>query len=357
MKPSNRVVLVTGAGGFIGGRVVELLQDSGRFEVVPALRRWSTAARIGRYPLDFLQCDLLQPDEVASAVRGVGIIVHCAVGDRAATVDGTRNLLAAALEAGVGRVIHLSTVDVYGPLEGEVTEDLGPIPTGREYGDSKIEAEQLCREFSDKGLQIVVLRPTIVYGPFSDEWTTGFARRFAVGDWFLPRSACDGSCNLLYVDDLVHCIRLAMDAPQAPGHAFNVNGPDRVTWQDYFDALARAIGCEPLPSRSPAGSKVFAAAAAPVRAMVKATYVAFQDPILRLYKRSALARRFMKSVERGIRSAPSRAEFQLYGRKVHFPNHKAREVLRYEPQIDMARGVALSAEWLQHEGVVPPSGV
>lgn len=115
-------VLVTGAGGFIGGRVVEALFQTPGLEPVPSLRRWSTAARIGRLPLDPVQCDLLAPDQVRAAVDGVEAVVHCAVGDRAATVQGTRNLLEAALEAGVRRVVHLSTIDVYGRAEGTVTE-------------------------------------------------------------------------------------------------------------------------------------------------------------------------------------------------------------------------------------------
>jgi nucleoside-diphosphate-sugar epimerase len=318
------------------------------------VRRWSTAARIGRYPIEPVLCDLLDPSQVRAATEGVGAIVHCAVGDRQATVEGTRNLLAAALASGVRRVVHLSTIDVYGRAEGIVTEEHELVRTGRAYGDSKIEAEEACLEAAAAGLDVVILRPTIVYGPFSESWTIEFAVRFRDGDWRLPREACQGRCNLVYVDDLVRAALLALDAPDVRGAAFNINGPDAVTWWEYFEALNAALGFAPLASPEPAGVRIASRATAPVRAAIKATYKKFQDPILAIYKRSPAARRMMKWTERALRRVPSAAEFDLYGRVAHFPNAKAEERLGYRPLVDMRRGIELSALWLAHEGIVEP---
>jgi nucleoside-diphosphate-sugar epimerase len=353
---AQRTILVTGAGGFIGGRVVEVLAQDGGIEVRAALRRWSTAARIGRLPLDPIQCDILEPDQLRDAVEGVDAIVHCAVGNREATVAGTRNLLQAALDAGVRRVVHLSTIDVYGRAAGTVTEAGPLLATGREYGDSKIEAEAVCAEFVAAGLEVVILRPTIVYGPFSDLWTLEFAERFRDGNFLLPRDTCQGRCNLVYVDDLVRSAILALDAENAVGEAFNVNGPDDVTWQEYFDALNGALGFPPLPTPGAAGSRMSSTLTAPVRATVKALFSRFQDPILALYKKSRPARALMKWTERTLRRVPSSAEFDLYGRDAHFPTTKAAELLAYRPAVDMTRGVELSRLWLQHEGVVEARG-
>ena len=271
----SRNVLVTGAGGFIGGRVVEALVQQEGVEVRAALRRWSTAARIGRLPLDPIQCDIMEPDQLRAAVEGVDAIIHCAVGDRRATVVGTRNLLQAALDAGVRRVVHLSTIDVYGRAVGLVDETEPLLETGREYGDSKIEAEAVCREFVEAGLEVVILRPTIVYGPFSELWTVEFTERFRDGNWLLPRETCQGRCNLVYVDDLVRSILLALDAEKASGEAFNVNGPDDVTWQEYFDALNSALDFPPLPAPGATGSRLSSTLMAPVRAGVNAVFSRF----------------------------------------------------------------------------------
>ena len=349
---TRKRILVTGAGGFIGGRVVEVLAQCPGIEVVPALRRWSTAARIGRYPVNPVLCDLLDPTQVVEAVQGVDVVIHCAVGARDATVVGTSNLLKAAHAAGVRRVIHLSTVDVYGRAEGRVPESTPVALTGRAYGDAKIEAEEVCRAWMDKGLEVVVLRPTIVHGPFSDSWTLEFGTRLAGGSWQLPAEACQGTCNLVYVDDLVRAILLAIEAPGAAGRAFNVNGPDRPTWQAYVEALNDALGRPPLSTPHSRASRIKTTVVEPFRRVVKAAFNRFQGPVLALYKRSRVARTLMKGVEKVLRSVPSPAEYDLYGRVVDFPTNEAERVLGYRPRVGLDEGVRLSAAWLMHEGVV-----
>ena len=84
-----RTILVTGASGFIGGRIVEILHTSGSATVRAGIRRWSAAARVGRLPVDLVRCDITSPVEVAGALDGVTHLIHCAVGDRTVTVDGT----------------------------------------------------------------------------------------------------------------------------------------------------------------------------------------------------------------------------------------------------------------------------
>lgn len=347
----SKKILVTGSGGFIGGRIVEALLHIDPDSVVPTLRRWSTAVRIGRYPIQPTQCDLLQPAQIAAALEGVDRVIHCAVGNRQANVEGTRNLLEACLAAGVERVVHVSTVDVYGRALGVVGEDTPFSITDREYGDSKIEAEQVCLDFVEKGLEVVMLRPTIVYGPHSDAWTVEPAERLRDGTWTLPREACAGRCNLVYVDDLVRACLLGLEAPDVSGKAFNINGADDVTWQDYIDALNAALGQPPLNPPPPKSSRVRTLAVEPVRQLIKGVFKRFQDPIMNLYKSSKHARRLMKGVQGALLSVPSTAEYDLYGRVVHFPIDRARAELGYDPKIDMAKGVELSAQWLAHEGV------
>jgi len=169
-------ILVTGAGGFIGGRVVETLHLHGR-EVRGAVRSWSSAARIGRFPVELVRCDVCRMDQVTQALDGCDAVVHCAVGNEAVTVEGTRNVLEAAQNTGVRRVVCLSTVDVYGEATGEVDETVPISAAGTGYATMKAAAERICEGFARKGVGVVVLRPTIVYGPFSKLWTVRFAER------------------------------------------------------------------------------------------------------------------------------------------------------------------------------------
>ncbi len=319
MLPSDQPILVTGAGGFIGGRVVEVLHGLRGTSVRASVRRWSSAVRIGRLPVEIVLCDMTDPRQVRSAMEGIGAVVHCAYGDPHATVEGTRAVLQAALEARVDRVVHLSTMEVYGEVEGDLLEDAPLRSTGWPYRDSKIEAELLCRRYVDRGLPVSILRPTIVYGPFSRDWTVGFAERLVAGGTFPGRADCQGTCNLLYVDDLVAAIVLALDRNEAAGDAFNVNGEERLTWWQYLNDLSRAIGLPSLNGGHPLARRVRAAALAPVRATARRVLARYREPIMAVYQRSPVAQRLMRSVEGAIRRTPSPAEYRLFRRNVFLP--------------------------------------
>ena len=340
-------ILVTGAAGFIGTRVCEILHLSGAGEVRPLVRRWSSAARVGRLPLDLVRGDITDPKSIRAAMEGVDRVVHCAVGTPATNIEGTRQVMEAALAAGVEKVVHLSTVGVYGSVEGDVPED-HPLLGGTVYGDSKLEAERACLAARDRGLAVTLLRPTIVYGPFSADWTVEFAQRLAAVGYLVPREAAAGRCNLVYVDDLVRAVRLALEPGKADGEILNINGPDDVTWWDYFQALNNALGLPPLRESPAGGSRLTSTLFSPVRKSAKLAIKHLEDPIMWMYKNSPPARRVMKWGEKLIRTTPNAQEFQLYGRNVHYLGGRATEVLGYRPAVTMQEGVALSAAWLRH---------
>lgn len=350
MLSSDRPILIIGAGGFIGGRVVEMLQGLLGIPVRASVRRWSSAVRIGRLPVEIVLCDIADADQVRRAMDGVGGVVHCAYGDPAVFVEGTRTVLQAALEAGVDRVVHLSTMEVYGDVEGVVFEDAPLRKTGWSYRDSKIDAELACRSYMDRGLSVSILRPTIVYGPFSRDWTARFAERLVAGGTFPGREDCQGTCNLVYIDDLVAAIVLALDRKEAAGAAFNVNGEERLTWWQYLNDLSRAIGLPPLNGGSAFARRVRCAALAPVRTTARVVLDRFRDPIMAVYQSSPTAQRLMRGVEGVIRRTPAPAEYRLFTRKVFLPVDKARALLGYRSQFPASRGVALSASWLRHHG-------
>ena len=319
----SRTVLVTGAGGFIGGRVVELLHETGFANVRAGVRRWSSAARLGRLPVEIVQADVTDPEQARKAVQGAWAVIHCAVGSARVTVEGTRAIMTAASEAGVRRIVHLSTVDVYGQSTGSLDETKPYVMTGREYGDSKIEAEKVCREAIAKGAPIALLRPTLVHGPFSATWTVEFAERLQVQPWRLPESDCQGTCNLVYVDDLVEAIKLALTVEAAKGEAFNINGPERPTWNEYFRSLNSALSLPPLVVQGAAASHVTTSLMNPVRKSAKLAIKRFEPQIMGLYQRSDAARKLMKFAEKLIRRTPTSAEFDLYSRVVSFEAGKA----------------------------------
>jgi nucleoside-diphosphate-sugar epimerase len=191
-------------------------------------------------------CDVLDKNQVERAIEGVDVVVHCAVGPGDVTVKGTENMLAASHRHGVRKFVHLSTIDVYGTVEGDVDETAPYQYTGSAYGDSKIEAEKLCWRYLERGVPTVILRPTIVYGPYCKLWVLKYAERLLSGKWGVFKGIGDGVCNLVYIRDLIDAIFLSVDSESAVGQAFNINGLERVTWNEYFGKLNLALGQPPL---------------------------------------------------------------------------------------------------------------
>jgi nucleoside-diphosphate-sugar epimerase len=341
-------VVVTGAGGFIGGRVVEVLHRSGQATVVGAVRRWASAVRIARQPIEIRLCDLTKAEEVDACVRGATHIVHCATGGADVDIEGTRHVLEAAERHRIHRVVYLSSVAVFGDVEGTVTEDSPVDPGASAYGAAKLEAERVCSGFSERGVPVVVLRPPIVYGPFSESWVVEFVARMRGGRWMLPPEDCQGSCNLLYVDDLVAAIRVGLQHPRTAGGTFIVNGPDTVTWQDYFVALNRAAGFPALRVQNRVTARAAAASMMPVRKSAKFLLERFRDPILSLYKKNALVRRVMRGAEATIRQTPTMNEFEFYQRRVHFSGERAVSAMGVRPNTSMTAGLAFVGAWLRH---------
>ena len=350
MSPETRI-LVTGAGGFIGGWLVEALSLNGFTHVRGGVRRWSTAARIARFPVEIVLSDLVNVDQVRGAMKDIDVVIHCAYGSRESTVKGTENLLEASRQQNVKRFVHLSTIDVYGGIEGEVTEQAPLRLTGSAYGDSKIEAENLCSAYAKNGLTVVILRPTIVYGPFCKLWISKFAERLASGKWGIFRGVGEGTCNLVYVQDLIQAILLAIDNDKAVGEAFNINGSDMLTWNEYFRRLNSFLQLPPLREIEPGSAHIRSGVMTPVKSIARYLVSNFGSTITAVYRKSETARRLMKKTEENMKASPGPQELKMYGLKVHYGISKAQSILGYKPRHDVASGLDMSTQWLNHESM------
>ncbi|WP_259196127.1 NAD-dependent epimerase/dehydratase family protein [Salinibacter ruber] len=343
-------VLITGAGGFIGGRVTEALHLGSPYDVRPNLRQWSSAARIGRFPLQPVLFDIMEPEAIRRGMEGVTHVVHCAYGPPEVTIEGTRNMLEAAEDAGVERFVHLSTVDVYDKeLTGQIDEDAPRVVNGDRYGDMKVEAENVCWEHQDR-VPVTVLRPSIVYGPFSDLWTVSICNRLKSGRWGTLGECGEGMCNLVYIDDVVQAIRRALALDEAVGKAFNVNGPEAITWNEYFQRLNDELGRPELGEIDPTSTKLMAKLTQPVRSAAKLVLDNFEDEIMKLYSRFDVIKYLMKRTENTLKTTPTSSELNLFQRDATYSTDRARNLLRYEPEYGVQEGVSMSVKWLSHHG-------
>jgi nucleoside-diphosphate-sugar epimerase len=342
--------LVTGAAGFLGGWIVEALYLS-KIPVRAGIRSNVSAARLSRLQADVVPCDVLDLRQLREAMDGVSNVVHCAIGGRDVTVKGTANVVEIAKEKGVGCVVHISSTEVYGDVNGLVEEKQPPGSPTSDYARDKMDAEQICRRHIADGVPIVILRPSIIYGPFSNDWTARLAMCLQSGNWALFEGYGDGYCNLVYVVDVVHCIRLAMRCKAAHGHTFNVSGPEIVTWNEYFSRMNSALGLPALKTRRLAQSRILSSVMAPVKLSAKWALSFFGEPIHRLYESSQTARTLMQRAEKTIKTTPTLAELELYNRRNKYSTEKARSILGYKPQWGIDAGIQMSVAWLRTMGL------
>lgn len=240
-----RRVLVTGASGFLGGRLVELMLQDPRWSVRAMAHRPGKAVRLARHEVEIVWADLLKPVELKEAVAGMDAVVHCAYGTeasaaRATTVEGTRQLVQAAREANVKRFVHVSTIGVhsYSPPP-VVTEDSPYVKSGDAYCDAKIEAERIVRELDPTA---VVLRMGNIYGPFSAPWTARPLAHIRAGKVSVVEGG-DHVSNLVFVDNAAEAILQALDSDRAAGEVFFITD-DPCTWRDVYGAYANWLGRE-----------------------------------------------------------------------------------------------------------------
>lgn len=357
-------ILVTGASGFVGGRVVECLLQSGIATPVAAIRNWSRAARVARFGSEVVICDICDADQVDTAVGGgpdgkpVDAIVHLAkTDDRESIVGGTRHLLDAAVKYGVERFVFLSTAEVYGPeTHGEITEADAIPKTGRLYGDAKIEAERVCQQYHSRGLKPVILRPSLIYGPFSTSWTTNIAKRLDSGNWGTFEEHGEGKANLVYVDDLVQAILQSLVCDAARGEAFNINGPNVSTWNNYFMRFNSALGRQPLPEISASKSKLRTKMMDTFGFVVNSVRSVCEDKLMEIYLRGGWPTKVMRRLKAQLDSTPTGGQLNdLFSRDAVYEDRKAHELLGYAPNFGLDEGLQVSVEWLHLNEVLGDS--
>ena len=235
-------VLVTGATGDVGRHVTERLLADGM--VVRTLCRAAPEGLPGSVVV--AHGDLTAPETLDPAMAGVDAVVHCAAHlggggrevHRRVNVAGTMALLAAAQRARVGRVVHVSTLAVYGRKgNGQLVrpaDGYDPFPELRDdYAWSKIAAERWVRLYRDRGgLDAVVLRPGIVYGGRRD-FVARVARR-GVGPLLVVLGSPEMLLPLVHVHDVAEAVLRALRTSCAPPEPLDLIGPDMPTQAEYL---------------------------------------------------------------------------------------------------------------------------
>jgi nucleoside-diphosphate-sugar epimerase len=253
-----RKVAVTGASGAVGRHLVSHLLEDG-FQVrgvdIRSPRDLFPGARDG---LELLEADLTDPASAGRVVEGVDAVIHTAalvdisLGYDALyplNVEAVRNLYLAAAAAGARRFVHFSSGSVYGPADGGVVDEDTPLVASSPYERSKIESERILEELHhDVGLDWIVVRPSLIYGPGARFLAAGLvaippALRHVLGSR-VPGFRGGPTTNFVHSEDVARAaIFLMLGA--APCRPYNVADPTPLDAGSIFTAAVRAWGIDP----------------------------------------------------------------------------------------------------------------
>jgi nucleoside-diphosphate-sugar epimerase len=340
-------IVIFGAGGFIGGWLCEELADRQDVELVACVRQWSSAVRLARRGLDVVQLDLEAATRDLTVIASADVVVNVSMPLPEREPELALRLYSACAVAGVRKFIQFSSMAVYGDRTGDVDEDT-PLAPSDDYGRGKAQMERrLLEAAAGSGPQLFILRPTIVYGPFSDAWTVRYARRIAVGRWRSLGWAGAGTCNLVHVQDVAKSVVLTVRAqPDSKSHVLNINGPELVTWNEYIARFGDALEVRDRTSMNPL---LFSLTSTAVHVVRKAgSWVKRKSIRLPLQSAPALVR----TAQSVVNLYPTPEELHLLRRKVRCSRDRAARVIGFSPSMSLDEGLRQSVAWCRVHGVV-----
>lgn len=342
-------IAILGASGFIGNRAVEMLCLEDIAEVRPIVRSAASLTRLAREDLDCHIANALDRSALRAAFTGCDVVIHSAVGHPSFIRKTVTSTYQAAQEAGVRRLIYLSTASVHGQAPSPGTNEYSPLSDRQPlaYNNAKVQAERKLQKLRIKGsVELIMLRPGIVFGPQS-RWISLAADELLKGTAYLVNEG-RGICNSIYVDNVVHAIRLAMTAPDADGQAFLIGDQEQVTWSDFYRAIAESLGIDlaQVPHVEPKFTQSWKELE-PMRT--------FSDKLKRAVKKVIPAKNQSSPASPWVLPAQrqpvvTQEMVLLHQCQYKLPYQKAEKILSYEPIVSFSEGCRRSIEWLASVG-------
>lgn len=323
--------LVTGATGLLGSHIVEQLRKRD-YPVRVLVRPGSDTSWLRTQGVEFAEGDITDRASLDRACKGVEVVHHSAakVGDwgewsefQRVTIDGTRNVIEAAVAAGVRRLVHVSSVSVYGyhtrPGTVDETHELGyKLYKWAYYSRSKIIAERLAWDAYNAGrIELAVIRPAWIYG-LRDRTTIARLVNMVRDGRAKILGRGDNRLNVVYAGNVAEACVKAAYMPEANGQAFNCSNDGVLTQKGYFDHVADALGVPRVRRHVP-------------------------------YRLAYFAGFVLEIIGHLLRSKKppfvTRYAVWLMGRYSYFPADKARRVLGWEPTVTYEVGIPMTVRW------------
>ena len=232
----KRTVLVLGAGGYVGRKLMGALACCEDIQPTAGVRRMPSATGYESLCLDATDAGALEKH-----ISGLDVVVNCIGSDPTVMRDSAQALLRAA-QAREPLIVHFSSMAVYGSSCGLVDEQAALRGDIGAYASAKVEIERQMASYARR----VILRPGCIYGPGSPAWSSRIAQLLKARRLGDLGAAGDGIANLVHVDDVAAAVIAAIRAPACEGETFNLAMNNPPTWNDYFISFAKALGAVPV---------------------------------------------------------------------------------------------------------------
>jgi nucleoside-diphosphate-sugar epimerase len=319
--------LVTGAAGFLGSHVADLLAESGERPRL-LIRPGEDASRLVGVDGDVIEADITDRAALGAFLRGVDRVINCAArtgpwGPEAeyecTNVRGLEALARAARATGVRRFVHVSSATVHGIDVNGAADESAPLrDEPNPYSRSKVAGERLLdRMVRDDAAPITIVRPGWIYGPRDTGSFGRVARTIDEGKMVMAGSG-QNHLPLIYARDAARGILLASRADVEPGRCYLLVNDERVTQRDFLNAIAAGLNAAPPTRRIPY--------------RLGLTLGACAESLWRLLRRETPP-------------PVTRFGLRLLGGENRFDISRARRELGFSPQVDIAQGVMQSVAW------------
>lgn len=329
-------VLLTGATGFLGRRLVPRLVEEGH-SVLVLVRATSNREGLPE-ETEFVEADLFEIKTLEDAVKNAEVVVHLAAyfdfypSDTdllyRTNVEGTKNLMNACVGTNVNRFVYCSTTEVIGPVRYPPgNEDSGLNPQF-DYSKSKMLAEQAVREISkETGLDHIILRPTGIMG--EGDLYTAFEAIEAVNEGALPVLPGDGSKHIMYthVDDVVEGFVKAVTSKSALNNTIILCPDEPLTYNEMFEFLGETLGVGIPKRRIPTSlAKIGIGLMSPFKNRQKNTFLWHMQTV------------------------------QSMDEERWYQNDRAKRLLAWEPKVTMREGIRRAIDWYFEKGYLKRKG-
>ena len=247
-------ILVTGASGFLGSRIVEKLIES-KFEVRALVRETSNKELLEKQHVELFVGDLRDRDSLAGIYEDIDAVIHAGATTSGSledfengTINGTRNMLELAKSSNLKKFIHISSLVVYDinsiPKNSLINESFelerNPRQVGP-YGYSKTESEKISKEYADEyNLPLTIVRPGIIYGANRNLFFPHLGFRLLGGKIIVKIGLEKKILPLTYIDNTCDAILEILEQQKTNGKIYNIVDPQTITYSQYLKYYLKA---------------------------------------------------------------------------------------------------------------------